>query len=127
MRHLEQRTWTWRGLVEGFWKRWIKEYFPSLLVRSKWHTSKRNVKVGDIVLIQDTTLGKSKWKIGRISNVYPGSDDKVRNVDVEYKNLGEDRCASAYFGKGYTTIKRPVQRLIVLLPVDDEDVTNDSI
>jgi hypothetical protein len=40
-------------LVNAFWKRWIRDYFPSLLVRQKWHVDKRNVCVGDVGIIQD--------------------------------------------------------------------------
>ena len=40
-------------IVDSFWKRWIKLYFPSLIVHPKWHTRKRNLRVGDVVAIQD--------------------------------------------------------------------------
>ena len=45
----------------------------------------------------------------------------MRNESVHYKNLGEHRSEPVYWGKDYTVIRRPVQRLIVLLPVDDAE------
>ena len=39
-------------VVDGFWRKWSRDFFPSLIVRQKWHTARRNVKVGDVVLIQ---------------------------------------------------------------------------
>ena len=41
------------ALADGFWKKWSRDYFSSLLVRPKWHTSKRNLKIDDVVLIHD--------------------------------------------------------------------------
>lgn len=42
--------------VNTFWKRWNTNYFPSLTLRQKWHKSHRNLKIGDVVLIQDFNL-----------------------------------------------------------------------
>ncbi|XP_071094613.1 uncharacterized protein [Haliotis cracherodii] len=36
-------------LADIFWKRWTKEYMPSLQLRQKWLLPKRNIMVGDIV------------------------------------------------------------------------------
>ena len=40
-------------LADVFWRRWTKEYLPPLLERKKWNTKKRNLEVGDVVLIGD--------------------------------------------------------------------------
>ena len=40
-----------KRIINRFWKKWTTDYFQSLIVRKKWHTSARNVKEGDIVLI----------------------------------------------------------------------------
>ena len=69
-------------IVYTFWKRWNSNYFPSLMLRQRWHTSHRNLKIGDVVLIQDSNLVRGNWKLGRVSIVYPGADGKVRRVDV---------------------------------------------
>ena len=42
-----------QGIVGRFWKKWTREVFPSLVIRPKWHVERRNVKKGDVVLIQD--------------------------------------------------------------------------
>lgn len=41
-------------VVQTFWKKWTRDYFPGLTIRSKWHVEKRNVKKGDVILIQDS-------------------------------------------------------------------------
>ena len=68
--------------VTSFWKKWNSKYFPSLLVQKKWHHEKRNLSIGDIVAIQDSNL--------RVVKVFPGIDDKVRRIVVEYKNKNSD-------------------------------------
>ena len=55
--------------------------------------------------------------MGKVSDVYPGSDNKVRNVEVSYKGNHEKDSAN------YIKIKRPVQRLVLLLPCNSEENT----
>lgn len=50
-------------VVDTFWRRWIRDYFPTLIVRQKWHTSRRNLERGDLVLVQDTNIIRGKWKL----------------------------------------------------------------
>ena len=38
-------------LANHFWRRWLKEYVPTLQERPKWQQEKRNLHVGDIVLV----------------------------------------------------------------------------
>ena len=99
-------------IISTFWKKWTRDYFPSLLITQKWHTSHRNMKTGDLVLIQDSNLIRGQWKLGKVSNTCPGTDGKVRKVDVQYKNLNADEPNAKYKGKGYVNVQRPVQRLI---------------
>ena len=100
-------------LVDAFWKKWNQDYFPSLTVHQKWHTRFRNVKVGDIVLVQESGLIKGVWKMGKITKADPSlRDGFVRNVDIQYKNANY---------KSFITITRPVQRIVVIVPIDDEE------
>ena len=124
---LRQRFSLVQSIVDSFWKRWIREYFPSLIVRPKWHTSRRNVQVDDVVIIQDDNLARGKWRLGKVCDVYPGVDGRVRNVSVHYKNHGEHESEPVYSGKDYTVIKRPVQRLVVLLPADEAKPDADTL
>ena len=39
-----------------FWKRWIREYLPSLQERQKWTKEKRSFMPGDIVMVMDSTV-----------------------------------------------------------------------
>lgn len=89
------------------------------MLREKWYTYHLNLKIGDVVLIQDANLVSGNWKLGKVSNFYPGTDGKVRRVDVQYKNLTVSEPMKQYQGKGYVTVERPVQRLVLLIPTDE--------
>lgn len=90
-------------IVDAFWKSWIRDVFPLLVPRRKWNVDRRNVKVDDIVLIADPNVVRGQWKLGRITEVYPGSDNRVRNVQVKTSNK---------------VLSRPVTKLVVLCPVE---------
>ena len=82
-------------------------------LRIKCH---RNLKVGDVVIIKRENPIRSSWTLGCVTSVYPSSDGFVRNVDVKYKS--EDGINK------FEIIRRPVQRLILLAPVDEENEQN---
>ena len=105
-----------QSIVDDFWKRWIRDFFPSLLIEPKWHVEKRNVQVGDVVIIQDSNVVRGEWKLGLVQSVLPSDDGKVRRVKVSYKN---DDGQKRYDGTKYTTIERPIQKLVVIIPIDD--------
>jgi hypothetical protein len=70
-------------LGQLIWKRWKRDYLNNLQQRSKWKFEKNNVKIGDLVLIKEDNLPSCKWSVGRIVKIYPGSDNKVRVVDIK--------------------------------------------
>ena len=92
-------------LVDAFWKRWSREVFPSLVVYPKWHTERRNVTVGDIVVFQDGNCIRGEWRKAIVTKADASNDGNVRRVTLEY-NSGSTRIS----------IERPVQRIIVLVP-----------
>ena len=94
-----------------------KGFFPSLLIHPKWHTEKRNVKVGDIIVVQDWNQVRGNWRLAKVSRVFPGKDGLVRRAELQYKSQEANELYPNR--KSYTTIEHPVQRLIVIVPVDD--------
>lgn len=89
-------------LKQHFWRRWYREYLNRLQARPKWLNSKPNAKVGDLVLIVDDRCGPGQWILGRIQEVHPGDDGRVRVVSILSKNK---------------IIKRPISK-ICFLPTD---------
>ena len=87
-------------VASQFWKRWCREYRSSLQGRQKWTAEKRNVKVGDIVLIVSEMEARCHWPMGRVTGVERSSDGLVR-------------CVNLYaHGKEY---KRPISKLVLLI------------
>ena len=90
-------------IVNGFWKIWNRDVFPLLVPRRKWNTDKRNVRIDDVVMLADHNAVRGKWTIGKIINVYPGSDGKVRNVKVKTVD---------------SELSRPITKIVVIYPAE---------
>ena len=91
------------------------------MIRQTWHVDKRNVKKGDIVLVGDSNQMRGTYRLAEVNDVYPDERSKVRTVDVRYKNFSQNEPIGEYDGKDDTVVSRPVQQLVVLLPVDEEE------
>lgn len=91
-------------LANHFWKRWLKEYLPSLIRREKWNEKIIPIKCGSLVIMVDDKLHRNCWMKGVVTQVFPGSNNQVRVAEI--------RTISGLF-------KRPVAKLIVL-DVEDE-------
>jgi hypothetical protein len=101
-----------QAIVAAFWKRWSREVFPSLILQPKWHTERRNLQKGDVVLVQDSNAVRGKWKMALVKEPLLSDDSKVRRVIITYRTIeGSEQ-----------DIERAVQRLILLVPVDDASV-----
>ena len=109
-------------IVNTFWRRWTRDYFASLIIRQKWHTAHRNVQVGDVVIVGDSNAIRGNWRLARVTKTFPGEDGLVRKVELQYKNLCTNESPKQYKGKAYTTIERPVQRLIIIATADNKNM-----
>ena len=93
----------WRhaqALASHFWKRWSREYLPTLTVRKKWQKDVKNVGVGDLVLLADPNSPRGWWPLARVTQVFPGPDGRVRSVEI--RTSGGGLC------------RRPVVKIAVL-------------
>ena len=113
-----------QAITNQFWKIWIKIYFPTLLIRHKWHTSRRNVRVDDLCLLQEDGAFRSEWKMAKVVEVYPDKVGTVRNVQVLVKP-NQDGSSKYKPLKGYE-IKRHVSKLLVLVPAEEQDIVDND-
>ncbi|XP_073836062.1 uncharacterized protein isoform X2 [Musca autumnalis] len=67
---------------DQFWRRWVKEYMPTLTRRGKWFQKTEPLKVGDIVIIIDENLPRHCWPKGKIINTIIAKDGQVRQATV---------------------------------------------
>ena len=71
-------------LADVFWRRWVREYLPSLQERQKWNKKRRNFAVDDVVLVLDDKKPRYSWPLGRILEVYANSrDGLVRSAKLK--------------------------------------------
>ena len=102
-------------LKEQFWSKWTAQVLPKLVPSQKWHFSKRNVQIGDIVLIKDGQKFNFEYKRARVVDRKLGVDSKVRQVTLEYKNNSPGvNLKSTPFMK----TERSIHNIAVLVPVD---------
>lgn len=78
------------------------EYLTTLQGRKKWFHKTRDVDPGDMVIVEAPNRPPADWRLGRITEVHPGTDDTVRVATI--------RTQDEFF-------KRPVVKL-VRLPIE---------
>ena len=101
----------------AFFKIWNTSLIPKLMKMNKWHDTKEQLKVGDIVYFKkDDSELSSTWTVGKVSEVVKSKDDLVRRVWVQYQNFGES------FPR-FTD--RSVRSLIKLFHIDDQNWQDD--
>ena len=83
-------------LLDHHWKRWQREYLHLLSVRSIWQEENPSTREGDIVLVSDDNVSRTRWPMARVEKVHPGKDRLERTATL--------RAQKAVFN-------RPVQRL----------------
>lgn len=104
-------------LANEFWFRWRREYLNNLQSREKWVKKRRNLKVGDVVMIKDDNFSRNRWRLGRISKAHEDVDGLVRKVRLTVGSSDLD-------SKGVRTSKlieldRPMHRLILLQETEE--------
>jgi len=72
-----------QNITDQFWRRWTKEYLQTLQVRQNWQDVRMNLAVDHMVLLYDEHLPRRKWQLGRVTQVFPDANGKVRQVQVK--------------------------------------------
>jgi hypothetical protein len=90
-------------LANIFWQRWVREYLPLLQERQKWFETRRNLTLGDVVLVVDPCAPRNSWPMGIVVETMPDKAGLVRQVKVKTKT---------------NVLIRPVDKLCLLLEAD---------
>ena len=109
-------------IIDQFWENWVKLYFPTLLVRQKWHYPRRNLQVGDVCVMQDSNAVRGDFRLCRVSQVYPDSKGIVRNVEVTV--AAKQDGSKVYKPLALWKLKRHVNNLIVIDAADESESEN---
>lgn len=67
-------------LADMFWRRWMREYLPTLAHRRKWQEPTPPIREGETAIIADPNLPRNSWPRGIIVEATPAADGQVRTV-----------------------------------------------
>ena len=109
----------------SWWRQWSVQCFDSLLPTQAWNQKKRGVRAGDIVLVSYQDKSKTgTFRLGRVESVEVDKDGLVRTCTVQYRIVRADlpmEDMRIYFkGLAFKFLRVPVQRLVVILPVEEQ-------
>ena len=104
-------------LVNEFWKKWKSEYLQNLQSRRKWNAEKRNVSVGDIVLIKEHDLPRNSWRLACVDQVMTDDDGLVRKARIAVGTSDLDNKGRRKTGISF--LDRPIHQLIFLKETEE--------
>lgn len=100
-------------LANEFWTRWRKEYVKILQTRTKWSSTRRNIQIGDVVIVKDDNLPRNQWHLGRVIDTYASEDGLVRSVRLAFGDSNLDKKGKR--NGQLSTLERPIHKLVLLL------------
>lgn len=95
-------------LAEQFWSRWRKEYLVNITTRQQWHTTRRNIKAGDIAILKEENLPRNQWKMVKVVETIKDKEGLVRKVKLQVGRGNSGRNTECI-------LERPIQNLVVLV------------
>ena len=93
--------------LTNFWKRWKQEYLLELreFHRTSQHKeSSSSLQAGEVVTVYDEGHPRGLWRLGRIEELIPSADGKIRGVRVKVVSKGGQ----------VKIIRRPIQHIYPL-------------
>lgn len=77
---------------QHFWQRSKNEYLSELQQRSKWRIKQEGLQEGNLVVIKEANVPPLKWRMARVSKLFPGLDGVSRVAEL-YTSKGIIRSA----------------------------------
>ena len=119
-------------LENNWWEQWKKQCFDSCLPSKTWFREERGVKQGDVVLINYVDKSKlGTWKLGIVESVEFDDDGLVRTCIVGYRlvifDLPMEEMKIYFKGLTFKKIRVPVQRLSLVLPVEEQGLSSQTL
>ena len=105
-----------KHLLQQFSRQWKREYLISLRENSTTRSVNGNrspITVGDIVILKNDSTSRAFWKLGKVEQLIPGRDGKVRSAIIKVSsNNGKTQL-----------LKRVIQHLV---PIEVRAESNNS-
>ena len=108
----------WRkvqSFANMFWDEWRTTYLAEITKRQRWEHPRRNLQVGDLVMLSGENQPRNTWPTAIVEEVLEGTDGYVRRAKVRVANRYLDKEGRVM--EKAARLERPVQKLILLLPV----------
>ena len=99
-------------LVNQFWSRWRKEFLSTLQERKLWNNVRRNMQVGDIVLIKEDNIPRNLWRMACVNETYVDDDGLVRKVKLTVADPSLNQRGERV--RVTSILERPIQKLVLL-------------
>ena len=106
-----------------WWRRWIQDVLPTLIPCRKWKNQKRNLKLGDVVMMRYQGNLVNDYRLAMVTEVFPDERGIVRTVRVSYRKRDRREKPEVYRSKPLVTEIIGVQRLALLQAVGEEQPT----
>ena len=111
-------------IERAWWYQYKVQYFQSLIPTRKWIEEQRNMRPGDVVLIEYKSKSlPGTYRLGRVKDVEVDEHDNlVRTCTVLYKLVkpitenNKDTVTDVVTKE----VRVPVQRLVLILPVEEQ-------
>lgn len=90
-----------------------KEYLANISLRQQWHRPRRNVHVGDVVIVKEDSVPRNEWRLARVIETSADDDGFVQKVKLQ---MGQSKLGKK--GERVTQIslfKHPIQKLVVIV------------
>ena len=96
---------------------------PTLIPCRKWKNQKRNLKLGDVVMMRYQGNLVNDYRLAMVTEVFPDERGIVRTVRVSYRKRDRREKPEVYRSKPLVTEIIGVQRLALLQAVGEEQPT----
>ena len=106
-----------------WWRRWIQDVLPSLIPCRKWKNQKRNLMIGDVVMMVYQGNLVDDYRLAKVTKVFPDDRGIVRTVEVSFRKRDRREKPEVYRSKPLVTEKIGVQRLALLQAVGEDQPT----
>lgn len=101
-------------LTEMFWKRFAKEYLPTLARRTKWFKQVQPIKEDDLVLVIDGNNPRNTYPKATVIDTKIGSNGQVRRAKVRYVTEAKIDSKGQICRIRKNSVWRPAHKLAVL-------------
>lgn len=100
-------------LQQKIWHQWREEVLANLQTRNKWYNIKKNLKIGDMVIVKKENMPPATWCLGRVIKIFTAENDGLVRAAIIKTTNGQ--------------LERNIDKLILLPPHTADDSVDQTI